>query len=139
MPSGPGSRPQKNFLQRLMVAASLFPPSGVSRCDRRGLATGGLNNVIISVGHSKLWLRRIVVSKPAFSKALFPALWISAVLIAAAGLVAAGPAGSGRPVSNPAPAVAVKPRTPESTPGHARLNAAYAALPLGFEANQGQA
>ncbi len=79
------------------------------------------------------------MSKPAFSKALFPALWISAVLLAAAGLVAAGPAGSGRPVGNPAPAVAVKPRTPESTPGHARLNAAYAALPLGFEANQGQA
>jgi len=76
--------------------------------------------------------------KPAAGKAFFPALWILAVLVVAvAALVAAAPAKSGH-AGNSAPAVSPAKTQPAPPAAQARLNATLAALPLAFEANEGQ-
>ncbi|MFZ0817484.1 MAG: SBBP repeat-containing protein, partial [Candidatus Sulfotelmatobacter sp.] len=79
------------------------------------------------------------MSKPATPKILFTAVCIVAVtVVVAAILIAVAPAKpSGRLSSAVASTVASK--FPTVTPAeHAGINAAYAALPLAFEANQGQ-
>ena len=79
------------------------------------------------------------MSKPSTPRVFFPAVCIVAVtVVAAATLIAVAPAKSGWHRSSPTAATAMsKPQT--VTPAeHARINAAYAALPLAFEANQGQ-
>jgi hypothetical protein len=79
------------------------------------------------------------VSKPANPKAFFVALWISAIVLVAAALVAANPAKSAPSGHRSTSASTPKPKANAPVADHARLNSAYAALPLAFEANQGQA
>jgi hypothetical protein len=77
--------------------------------------------------------------KPVTPKIFFAAICIVAVtVVAAAALIAVSPAkSSARPSRAAASTAAAKPQA--VTPAeHARINAAYAALPLAFEANQGQ-
>ncbi len=77
--------------------------------------------------------------KPATPKKIFTAVCIVAVtVVAAVAFIAVAPVkSSGRLSSAVDSAVASK--SPAVTPAeHARINAAYAALPLAFEANQGQ-
>lgn len=77
------------------------------------------------------------MSKPATLRVFFPAVWIVAVTVVAAIVITVVPGRSGWHPSHPTAVTAWKPRT--VTPSeHARLSAAYAALPLAFEANQGQ-
>jgi hypothetical protein len=79
------------------------------------------------------------LSKPATPKVFFPAVWIVAVtVVAAATLIAVGPAKSGLRRSSPAIAAAMSQPQSVTPAEHARINATYAALPLAFEANQGQ-
>jgi len=79
------------------------------------------------------------LSKPATRRVFFPAVWIVAVtVVAAATLIAVGPAKSGLRRSNPASATAMSQLQSVTPAEHARINATYAALPLAFEANQGQ-
>ena len=79
------------------------------------------------------------MSKPATRRVFFPAVWIVAVtVVAAATLIAVGPAKSGLRRSNPASATAMSQLQSVTPAEHARINATYAALPLAFEANQGQ-
>jgi len=76
--------------------------------------------------------------KPDAGKTFFPALWIVVVMvIAVAALMAVVPAKSGR-VGNAVMAAAPAKSEAANPATHARLNAAFAALPLAFEANQGQ-
>jgi hypothetical protein len=79
------------------------------------------------------------LSKPATPKVFSPAVWIIAVtVVAAVALIAVAPAKSSRRRNAPMIATAMS-KSQTVTPGdHARINAAYAALPLAFEANQGQ-
>jgi len=84
------------------------------------------------------------VSKPSAPRAFFPALWfpaiwIIAILIAAvAAVVVAAPLPARRQHASVA-ATAASP-TPAANPAvRNRIQATYAALPLAFEANQGQA
>jgi Beta-propeller repeat len=79
------------------------------------------------------------LSKPATPKRIFTAVCIVAVTVVAAVafIAVASVKSSGRLSSAVDSAVASK--SPAVTPAeHARINAAYAALPLAFEANQGQ-
>jgi hypothetical protein len=76
------------------------------------------------------------LSKPAAPKMFFTAIVVVTV-VAAAALIATAPAKFKRLSHTEVSTAAAK--SPAVTPAeHARINAAYAALPLAFEANQGQ-
>ena len=78
------------------------------------------------------------MSKPITPRVFFPAVCVVAVtVVAAAILIKVSPAKSGGHGNPTASKAMSRPQT--VTPAdHARINAAYAALPLAFEANQGQ-
>ncbi len=83
------------------------------------------------------------MSKPSTPKMFKPAGWIVAVaVLALVGVVVAGSPKSNRHQTASGATVSSKPapdaRKVSPTP-HARIQASYAALPLAFEANQGQA
>jgi len=76
------------------------------------------------------------VSKPSAPRTHFPALWIVAILVAAvAAVVVVAPNARLHGGTLAASALASQPATPAA---RARIQANYAALPLAFEANQGQ-
>jgi hypothetical protein len=79
------------------------------------------------------------LSKPATPKIFFATICIVAVmLVAAAALIAVAPAKSSGRLGRAAVSTAASNSHAVMPADHARINAAYAALPLAFEANQGQ-
>jgi hypothetical protein len=83
--------------------------------------------------------RRIVLSKPVTPKIFFTAVCIVAVtVVAAAALLAVAPAKSSGRLRRAAVSTAAAKSQAVTPAEHASIDAAYAALPLAFEANQGQ-
>ncbi len=78
------------------------------------------------------------MSKPATPKIFFTAVGIVAVTVVAAALIAVPAAKSSLHLNRAAVSQAAVKSQAVTPAEHARINAAYAALPLAFEANQGQ-
>jgi hypothetical protein len=81
------------------------------------------------------------VFKPSASRKFIPAGWVFAVVVLAALLITVGSAKSNRRRTDRAAAATSKPALSAqgvAAGAHDRIRASYAALPLAFEANQGQ-